>query len=73
METTRDLARRGARLILACRHLDKGQEAARDIADSVQDQCRDDVSERLIVKELELSSSKSVKAFASEFLATESR
>ncbi len=73
METARDLAGRGARVVMACRCLDKGKKAARDIADSLRDQCKDNVSERLVIKQIELSSSKSVREFCKDFLATEDR
>lgn len=60
----------GARVILACRNLNKGKEAAEDI----QKQCATlkNLGE-LVVSNLDLSSLKSVRQFAQEILEEENR
>lgn len=64
-ETARDLARRGARVILAVRSLKRGEEAAQDIKESTG-------NPNILVKECDLSSLASVRTFASNILKTES-
>ena len=66
LETARDLASRGARLILACRNMDKGKEAAEDII-------RTTGNTNLIVKKLDLACMKTVRLFAKDILASERR
>jgi len=65
-ETARDLAKRGARIIMACRNLDKANEARDEIVSETGNQ-------NLVVMKLDLSSLQSVRDFAKEFLAKESR
>ncbi|KAK3800256.1 hypothetical protein RRG08_018866 [Elysia crispata] len=65
-ETARDLARRGGRIILACRNLEKGENARREIAEDTNNQ-------EVIFKELDLSSFASIQKFAKDFNETESR
>lgn len=65
-ETALELARRQARVILACRSLDKGQQAAEEIRSKVKDA-------EIVVKSLGLSSLESVRKFASEILKEEGR
>ena len=65
-ETALELARRRARVILACRSLDKGQQAADEIRSKVKDA-------EVVVKILDLSSLGSVRKFASEILKEEGR
>ena len=55
--TARELARAGARVVLACRNLGKGEEARREIAGAVP-------GAPLELEELDLSSLDSVRAFA---------
>lgn len=57
--TARDLARRNARVILACRSLERGRAAAANIREETG-------NENVHVKMLDLSSMKSVRAFAAE-------
>ncbi|CAN7944400.1 unnamed protein product [Ixodes hexagonus] len=64
-ETAKELARRKARVILACRNLDKAKEAAQEILEETQ--------QPVIVKQLDLASLKSVREFAEDILRTESR
>jgi retinol dehydrogenase-12 len=59
-ETARDLARRGARVIMGCRNRERGEEARRDIIASTK-------NEHVHVKILDLSSLQSVEQFADEF------
>ncbi|KAK3932235.1 Retinol dehydrogenase 11, partial [Frankliniella fusca] len=63
-ETARDLARRGARVIMACRNLAKAARAREDIVRTTGNQ---DVE----VRSLDLSSLASVRAFADGVLETE--
>lgn len=64
-ETAKELARRKARVILACRNLEKGKEAAQEILEETQ--------QPVVVKHLDLASLKSVRHFAEDILKTESR
>ncbi|KAL6105193.1 rdh11 [Pungitius sinensis] len=61
-ETALELAVRGARVIMACRNVDKGEEAA--------DRIRAAYPEALVeVRELDLADTCSIRAFAQKFLA----
>jgi NAD(P)-dependent dehydrogenase (short-subunit alcohol dehydrogenase family) len=60
--TARELARRGARVVLACRNVEKGASAQREILAAVP-------SADLEVAELDLGSLASVRAFAERFRA----
>ncbi|CAN7975451.1 unnamed protein product, partial [Ixodes persulcatus] len=64
-ETAKELARRKARVILACRNINKGQEAANEIFRETQ--------QTVVVKHLDLSSLKSVRDFARDVVSTEQR
>lgn len=64
-ETAKELARRKARVILACRNLQRAHQAAQDIFA--------DTGETVVVKQLDLCSFESVRAFAEDVLRTESR
>ena len=65
-ETARDLARRGARVVLACRSIERGNEAAHEIAKSTG-------SLHVRVMKCDVSSMSSVRTFCTEFMATEAR
>ena len=65
-ETAVDLARRGARVILACRSKDKAEAAVEEIKQRSG-------NEDVVFKKLDLSSLASVRTFAQEFLQEESR
>ncbi|XP_077999403.1 retinol dehydrogenase 13-like [Glandiceps talaboti] len=56
-ETARDLARRGARVILACRDILKGERAASEII-------KETGNEQVVVKQLDLANLMSVRKFA---------
>ena len=60
--TARELARKGARVVLAVRTTSKGETAAQEICDAVP-------GARVDVRELDLSSLESVRAFAAELTA----
>src|SRR6185295_16511449 len=62
LETARELARAGARVVLACRDMTKGDAALRDIRDGVPDAT-------LELAELDLGSLASVRAFAERYRA----
>ncbi|XP_064485718.1 retinol dehydrogenase 11-like isoform X2 [Ornithodoros turicata] len=64
-ETAKDLVKRGARVILACRNMQKASVAAREILD--------DTGRTVVVKRLDLCSFKSVRAFADDVIANEER
>ncbi len=64
-ETVRDMSKRGARVIMACRNLDLANKAANDI----QQDTRGDIG----VVKLDLASLKSVRACAKEILEKEDR
>ncbi|XP_065334331.1 retinol dehydrogenase 12-like [Cloeon dipterum] len=63
-ETARDLARRGARVYLACRDLSRGKAARSDIIESTG-------NHKVEVLKLDLGSLASVRAFVQEFLSKE--
>lgn len=65
-ETARDMARRGARVILACRDLTKAKLAADDIISSTS-------NNKVFIRKLDLSSLASVRAFVEETLVSEDR
>ena len=65
-ETALDLARKGARVIMACRNLEKAHEAAEKIKTTTGNQ-------NVIVKELNLASLKSVRNFVEEVHQSEDR
>ncbi|XP_043920924.1 retinol dehydrogenase 12-like isoform X2 [Protopterus annectens] len=58
-ETARDLAKRGARIIMACRDLEKAEITAKEIT-------AESGNENIIVKKLDLADTKSVHAFAEQ-------
>ncbi|XP_064640903.1 retinol dehydrogenase 12-like [Lineus longissimus] len=62
-----DLAKRGARVILACRNVNKGREAADDIISRL------DNGRNVKVMEVDLSSLTSVRKFVEKFLKEEDR
>lgn len=61
LETARDLARRGARVILAVRSLERGESAAKDIMETT-------ASSQVIVKECDLSRLKSIRIFCQDII-----
>merc|ERR1711963_1137933 len=63
-ETAKDLAKRGAKVIMACRNLDRANKAAEEIKSSISDAS-------IRVMKLDLASFSSVRQFAKEFLETE--
>ncbi|TNN01423.1 hypothetical protein fugu_010805 [Takifugu bimaculatus] len=64
--TAIDLARRGARVILACRSRERGEAALADVK-------RESGSSQVVFMQLDLGSLKSVRSFAETFLRTEPR
>lgn len=66
-ETARDLARRGAKVILACRDLQKAESAASEIRSSSSS------SLHVVPKYCDLASLKSVRNFADDILTSEQR
>lgn len=64
--TAKDLAHRGARVILACRNQEKAEAAISEIK-------RDTGSSDVVFMQLDLGSLQSVRAFTKTFLKTESR
>ena len=63
-ETAIDLARRGARVIMACRDMKKGQDALNEVAEKTS-------SSDLVLKQLDLASLASVRALAEDINKTE--
>nr|XP_033487548.1 dehydrogenase/reductase SDR family member 13-like [Epinephelus lanceolatus] len=64
--TAIDLAKRGARVILACRSKQRGEAALEDIK-------RESGSNQVVLMQLDLGSLKSVRSFAENFLKSEPR
>ncbi|XP_061885826.1 retinol dehydrogenase 12 [Entelurus aequoreus] len=65
-ETCRELARRGARVVMACRDLARAERAAEEIRQSTG-------NGNVVIRHLDLSSLYSVRQFAKEFLDSEDR
>ena len=65
-ETAVDLARRGARVIIACRNIEKGKEALKEIQERSG-------SKDVFLEKLDLASLGSVRTFADKILKSESR
>ncbi|XP_060891197.1 retinol dehydrogenase 11-like isoform X1 [Labrus mixtus] len=65
-ETAVDMARRGARVILACRDMDRANNAAEDVK-------KRSGSVNVVVKKLDLASLQSVRQLAEDVLASEER
>ncbi|XP_063967091.1 retinol dehydrogenase 11-like [Lytechinus pictus] len=58
-ESAKDLAKRGARVIMACRNIEKAEEARLDVV-------RVSGSSNVVVKKLDLASMKSIRKFAED-------
>merc|ERR1711868_206554 len=69
-ETALDLVRRGGRVILACRSVKKGNEAAADIRRQLN---MNETENNIVVMKLDLASLSSVRLFVEEFKRKESR
>ncbi|KAH8040198.1 hypothetical protein HPB51_009746 [Rhipicephalus microplus] len=65
LETAKELARRKARVILACRNVEKAKEVAQQISD--------ETNQPVVVKKLVLDSLESVKEFCDEINESEER
>ncbi|XP_040899568.1 retinol dehydrogenase 12 isoform X2 [Toxotes jaculatrix] len=65
-ETSRDLARRGARVVMACRDLTRAERAAEEIR-------RTTGNGNVVIRHLDLASVYSVRQFAKDFLDSEDR
>ncbi|KAM8733989.1 retinol dehydrogenase 13 isoform 1-T2 [Acanthopagrus schlegelii] len=65
-ETSRDLARRGARVVMACRDLTRAEQAAEEIRQSTG-------NGNVVIRHLDLASIYSVRQFAKDFLDSEDR
>ncbi|XP_007245715.3 retinol-DH_like_SDR_c domain-containing protein [Astyanax mexicanus] len=65
-ETARDLAKRGARVVMACRDLTRAEKAAAEIRRSTG-------NGNVVVRHLDLASFFSVRQFAHEYISTEDR
>ncbi|XP_012872984.1 PREDICTED: retinol dehydrogenase 11 isoform X1 [Dipodomys ordii] len=63
-ETAKELAQRGARVYLACRDVQKGELVAKEIKGLTGNQ-------QVLVRKLDLADTKSIRAFAKDFLAEE--
>ncbi|XP_037976531.2 retinol dehydrogenase 12 [Plutella xylostella] len=66
LETARDLAKRGAKVIIACRDVKKSEDAVTDIINSTQ-------NSKVKFKQLDLSKFESIRRFAKDFNETEER
>jgi len=69
-ETALDLARRGGRIILACRSMQRGEEAVADIQQQLAMKANNN---NVIAMKLDLSSLSSVREFVEEFKKNEKR
>lgn len=65
-ETAKEIARRGARVIMACRNVDNAKIVRDEIVEATK-------NENVVVKQLNLASQKSIREFAEDILRTEQR
>lgn len=65
-ETSKDLARRGARVVMACRDLTRAERAAEEIRRSTG-------NSNVVIRHLDLASTHSIRQFAKDFLDSEER
>ncbi|XP_056648145.1 retinol dehydrogenase 12 [Diorhabda sublineata] len=65
-ETAREIAKRGARVIIACRNVESGIKVRDELIENTK-------NENIIVKKLELSSQKSIREFAEDINKTEAK
>ncbi|GAA6110769.1 retinol-DH_like_SDR_c domain-containing protein isoform X2 [Tachysurus ichikawai] len=65
-ETAKDMAKRGARVVMACRDLSRAEKAAEEIRCSTG-------NGNLVVRHLDLASLFSVRQFAQDYISTEDR
>uniref|UniRef100_A0A336MIS2 CSON015388 protein n=1 Tax=Culicoides sonorensis TaxID=179676 RepID=A0A336MIS2_CULSO len=65
-ETVRDLARRGCRVIMACRNMKEAHKVKDEIVEATH-------NKEIFVFKLDLSSFKSVRQFSEDFMSAESR
>ena len=65
-ETAIDMAKRGAKVIIACRSMDKGNDAIKDIKSESGNQ-------NIYLKQLDLGSLKSIRSFAEDIKSSEPR
>ena len=63
-ETVRDLAKRGAKVIMACRNMITAEEACKEIIEETK-------NDQIFAKQLDISSQKSVRDFAADILQSE--
>lgn len=66
LETTRDLARRGARIIMACRRKEVAKQARQEVVDETGNQ-------NIVVIELDISSVDSIRKFCEEVKQSEEK
>ena len=66
-EVAKELAKRDSRVIMACRDVIKGEKAA----ESIRQELKEDSQANVIVKKLNLASSKSIKEFTDEITSSE--
>ncbi|KAG5876425.1 hypothetical protein JTB14_010278 [Gonioctena quinquepunctata] len=65
-ETTKELARKGARIIMACRNVDVAKKLRDEIVGITK-------NENIVVKKLDISSQKSIREFAEDIIRTETK
>ncbi|RVE46767.1 hypothetical protein evm_008551 [Chilo suppressalis] len=65
-ETAKELAKRGAKVIMACRNIEAAEKIKNNIIESTK-------NEKVFVKKLDLSSFKSIRVFAEEIKSTEDK
>lgn len=74
METVSELAKFGARVIMACRNPEKAESVKVGIVQKLKSlPGQEDIEQRIVVKKLDLASLKSVREFSEDILRSESR